>query len=61
MSFFLLNEMCFIDNEDLFVKDINLLSFKKNDDYGKILNFVDVVELMGINGNNKNTVVYNDI
>lgn len=61
MSFFLLNEMCFIDNEDLFVKDINLLSFKKNDDYGKILNFVDAVELMGINGNNKNAVVYNDI
>lgn len=51
MSFFLLNEMCFIDNEDLFVKDVNLLSFKKNDDYGKIIYFVDVIELMEINGN----------
>lgn len=43
--------MCFIDNEDLFVKDVNLLGFKKNDDYGKIINFVDVIELMEINGN----------
>lgn len=51
MLFFLLNEMCFIDNEDLFVKDVNLLSFKRNDDYGKILNFFDVVELTAINGN----------
>lgn len=51
MSFFLLNEMCFIDNEDLFVKDVNLLSFKRNDDYGKIINFVDAIELMEINGN----------
>lgn len=57
MLFFLLNEMCFIDNEDLFVKDVNLLSFKKNEDYGKILNFVVAVELTVINGNNKNTVV----
>lgn len=57
MLFFLLNEMCFIDNEDLFVKDVNLLSFKKNEDYGKILNFVVAVELTVINGNNKNMVV----
>lgn len=51
MLFFLLNEMCFIDNEDLFVKDVNLLSFKKNEDYGKILNLFDAVELMAIKGN----------
>lgn len=51
MLFFLLNEMCFIDNEDLFVKDENLLSFKKNDDYVKILNLFDAVELMAIKGN----------
>uniref|UniRef100_K1RH48 Breast cancer type 2 susceptibility-like protein n=1 Tax=Magallana gigas TaxID=29159 RepID=K1RH48_MAGGI len=55
-----LNEMCSIDNEDLFAKDINSSSSKKNDDHGKILNSVDAVEPMGTNGNNKNTAVHND-
>lgn len=55
-----LNEMCSIDNEDLFAKDGNSSSPKKNDDCGKILNSVDAAESMETNGNNKNKAVNNE-
>lgn len=51
-----LNEMCSIDNEDLFAKDVNSSSSKKNEDHGKLLNSV----VAATNGNNKNKAVNNE-
>lgn len=55
-----LNEMCSIDNEDLFAKDVNSSSSKKNDDHGKIINSVDAAEPMETNGNSQNKAVNNE-
>nr|XP_034317664.1 breast cancer type 2 susceptibility protein homolog isoform X2 [Crassostrea gigas] len=55
-----LNEMCSIDNEDLFAKDVNSSSSKKNDDHGKILNSFDAAESMATNGNSQNKAVNNE-
>lgn len=55
-----LNEMCSIDNEDLFAKDVNSSSPGKNEDPGKILNSVDAAEPMETNGNSQNKAVNNE-